>query len=365
MAVDINQPLLQLSESQFQTAKNFPFGYRDNYPILPGDYKVSVVLKNRATKEYTAVGQQIHVPAVEPGTPFLGEIVLGYGKGIANTRPGGHLTYQLGAEEIYPVTVAAFQSSANIEVLVQALEVVPDYSLRYSILGDEGTLSEEEQPVGESADTVAKSISLLGLEPGNYQAQVDLLDGGGSVVATRKAPFAVSPRTFVARPAFVYRHSFNVDIPGFLDFTLGNQLMAVGRMAEAKAALERAVAADNPDFPMAKWRLASMVLFSRDADRALQLLLPLEDAHPNEYEVVEGIGFAWYIKQDFAQARDYLERSTGIRAPDTSLLNAVGDCYERLGNNAKAKEYYERSLELNPQQEGVKVRIEGIDSGSP
>ena len=365
MAVDINQPLLQLSESQFQTAKSFPFGYRDNYPILPGDYKVSVVLKNRATKEYTAVGQQIHVPAVEPGTPFLGEIVLGYGKGIANTRPGGHLTYQLGAEEIYPVTVAAFQSSANIEVLVQALEVVPDYSLRYSILGDEGTLSEEEQPVGESADTVAKSISLLGLEPGNYQAQVDLLDGGGSVVATRKAPFAVSPRTFVARPAFVYRHSFNVDIPGFLDFTLGNQLMAVGRMAEAKAALERAVAADNPDFPMAKWRLASMVLFSRDADRALQLLLPLEDAHPNEYEVVEGIGFAWYIKQDFAQARDYLERSTGIRAPDTSLLNAVGDCYERLGNNAKAKEYYERSLELNPQQEGVKVRIEGIDSGSP
>ena len=106
----------------------------------------------------------------------------------------------------------------------------------------------------------------------------------------------------------------------------------------------------------------------RHADRALQLLLPLEDAHPNEYEVVEGIGFAHYIKQDYAQARDYLERSAGIRAPDTTLLNAVGDCYERLGENAKAKEYYERSLELNPQQEGVKVRIEGLDSagnGSP
>ncbi len=82
---------------------------------------MSVVLKNRATKEYTAFWQQIHVPAVEPGTPFLGEIVLGYGKGIARTRQGGHLTYQLGAEEIYPVTVAAFQSSANMQVLVQAL----------------------------------------------------------------------------------------------------------------------------------------------------------------------------------------------------------------------------------------------------
>ena len=60
--------------------------------------------------------------------------------------------------------------------------------------------------------------------------------------------------------------------------------------------------------------------------------------------------------------------SAGIRAPDTSLLNAVGDCYERLGDNAKAREYYERLLELNPQQGGVKVRLEGLDSagsGSP
>ena len=99
---------------------------------------------------------------------------------------------------------------------------------------------------------------------------------------------------------------------------------------------------------MARWRLASIVLFSRDADRALELLLPLVDAHPNEYEVVEGIGFAWYIKQDYAKAKDYLERSAGIRAPDTSLLNAVGDCYERLGDTAKARESYERSIELNP-----------------
>ena len=368
MAADINQPLLQLSASEFEIAKSSPFGYRDNYPILPGDYKVSVVVKNRATKAYTALEQQIHVPEVEPGTPFLGEIVFGYGKGIASPRPGGHLTYQLGAAEIYPVTEAAFQSSANMEVLVQALEVPPDYRLRYSILGDEGILSEEEQPVGGSTNTVAKSVSLLGLESGDYEAQVDLLDGGGSVVATRKAPFLVSPRTVVPRPAFVYRHSFNVDIPGFLDFTLGNQLFAAGRMEEAEAALERAVALDNPDLPMARRRLASMVLFSRDADRALELLLPLEDAFPNEYEVVEGIGFAWYIKQDYAQAKDYLERSAGIRAPDTSLLNAVGDCYERLGDTPKARESYERSIELNPQQEGVKVRLEGLDSagsGSP
>ena len=279
------------------------------------------------------------------------------------------MTYQLGATEVYPVTEeASFQVSANVEVLVQALEVPPDYSLRYSILGPEGTVSEEEQPVGDSGDAAAKTMSLLGLDAGNYEVQVELADQGGSVVATRKTPFVVSPRTVVPRPAFVYRHSFNAGVPGFLDFTLGNQLMAAGRTAEADAALERAVAFDNPDLPMARWRLASMVLFSRDADGALELLLPLVDAHPNEYEVVEGIGFAWYIKQDYAQAKDYLERSAGIRAPDTSLLNAVGDCYERLGDNAKAREYYERSLELNPQQGGVKVRLEGLDSagsGSP
>jgi Flp pilus assembly protein TadD len=91
----------------------------------------------------------------------------------------------------------------------------------------------------------------------------------------------------------------------------------------------------------------------------------LEKDFPNEYEVVEGLGFAYYLKADYSLARDYFERSTTIRAPDTTILNALGDCHERLGNAVRAKELYQRSLELNPEQGGVRARLAGLTTGEP
>jgi uncharacterized protein HemY len=91
----------------------------------------------------------------------------------------------------------------------------------------------------------------------------------------------------------------------------------------------------------------------------------LEKDFPNEYEVVEGLGFSYYIQSDYSRARDYFERSTAIRAPDTTVLNALGDCHERLGNAERAKELYQRSLELNPEQGGVRARLAGLTTGEP
>ena len=43
-------------------------------------------------------------------------------------------------------------------------------------------------------------------------------------------------------------------------------------------------------------------------------------------------------------------------------LNIAADCHERLGNPDKAKAYFRRSLELNPNQEGVKARLAELSS---
>jgi Flp pilus assembly protein TadD len=55
----------------------------------------------------------------------------------------------------------------------------------------------------------------------------------------------------------------------------------------------------------------------------------MQEDYPNEYEVVEGLGFAYYFKKDYAKAVDYLKKAMKIRAPGTSVLNALGDsCHE-------------------------------------
>jgi len=358
LAVTENQPFLQLTVSQFDQAKAYPFAYRDSFPVLPGDYQVNVILRNRASKQYTVAEASVSAPAIA-STPALGDLVLASKlDDVLDASEETYKTFQLGSIEIDPVVEDAFTVGSTIHVVSQVMNATPADKVRFTLIAGDSVLhSEEKNVLVPATGVVTGGLPLLGVEPGDYGIRVELLDGAGSVVDTRNRSVRVSPRTSIARAAFVYRHSFGVELPGLLDMTLGEQLMVQGRIDEAEAKLRRAVAADNPQLAMAKWKLASALLFKREADEALSLLLPLQQDYANQIEVVEGLGFSYYIKESFNEAAPFLEQAKSLRPPDTSLLNALGDCYQRLSNPAKAKENFELSLQLNPQQEGVKARL--------
>jgi Flp pilus assembly protein TadD len=103
--------------------------------------------------------------------------------------------------------------------------------------------------------------------------------------------------------------------------------------------------------------LADVYLEEERPDDALALLRPLEEPFGERYEIVAGIGLAVYLKGEYADAALYLERARGIRPPDTMLLNALGDCYQHLGDTEKASEAFERSLELDADQPSVRERL--------
>jgi tetratricopeptide (TPR) repeat protein len=75
---------------------------------------------------------------------------------------------------------------------------------------------------------------------------------------------------------------------------------------------------------------------------------------PQQYEVIAGLGYAYYLKADYPKAVEYLERAMGLRPADTTLLNALGDSYLKMGSSEKAKPLLERSLEMDPDQEPIR-----------
>ena len=115
---------------------------------------------------------------------------------------------------------------------------------------------------------------------------------------------------------------------------------------------------------MAKWKLANVLLYSRRAEDALNLVVPLEQDHAQEPDLVDTLGLAYYMKGDFQRALEYLERSITLRPPQSPLLNALADSYQNLGESGKAREVFERSLALNPEQPAVKERLASL-SKSP
>lgn len=159
--------------------------------------------------------------------------------------------------------------------------------------------------------------------------------------------------------AWEHTRAFDTKAPGALDLAIGEQLQTRGRFEEAAKALGAAVLA-NPELVEARWRLAGIQLGWRQPDAALALLLPIEEAAGDRYEVVAGLGFAFYLKDDPSSALPYLERAAGIRAPGTSLLNALADCHAKLGHADRARELFERSLQIDPEQEAIRERLASL-----
>ncbi|MFQ5790428.1 MAG: GWxTD domain-containing protein [Acidobacteriota bacterium] len=366
IVINDNTVFVELTPSQMEQVSAYPFAYQGSFPlVLPGSYKLNVTLRNRATKQFTVAEEEVHVPSFG-AQPGLSDIIVGYRKELAGSAgEDEHLTFQIGNNRIHPATEHVFPIGETVQVLFQVVGADPECRLRFAILDGEETLQERETRLEDyRGGPVMEEFSLLGVMGGHYQLQAQLLDPDGAVAAERSVPLTVSPRSAIPRPGFVYRKGFNVGVPGLLALARGQQLLAFGRLEEAQVELEEAVAANNPNLPMARWKLAEALLYSREADRALELLLPLKDEHSGEYGVVEGLGYAFYFKKDFAQAVAYLEKAMTLRAPDPSLLNALGDSYQELGRNEDAKAVFERSLELNPAQKGVKQRLASLGAVS-
>ena len=369
VAMQRNEPEIRLTETQYRDAGRRPFAYRDNLPVIPGDYEVSVVVRNRATQQYTVASSEVRVPATGAGSVGLADLVLAYG--IERTAGGSGLrfgTFQFGAAVLEPSVGGVFASGDVLSVAAQPVNARDEHRIRLRIVP--AVIDDAESPApaiplmerivsaGSAGAPPIEDFPLADLGAGRYRVTADLLDGAGEVIASRDAPLLVSPRAAVERPGFIVRRSFATHVPGLLALALGEQFLAHGRVAEAAVAFREAAA--NPALPMARWKLASALLFTRKADEALDLLLPIEADYPNEIEVTEGVGFAYYIRRECGEALPRLEHALSLRAADTSLLNALGDCHEELGDGERAREMFQRSLELNPGQQGVRDRLAGL-----
>ncbi len=364
VALGDNTVALELDASQISQVAGSPFAYQDNVPLLPGEYDISVIVRNRATKQYTVAEQQLNIEPVS-GEPALSGIILGYDIELmgGNVTEQTHLTFQLGSSQILPAMENSFPAGDTVHVFCQILGATPEHWVRFALMDEDELLQEKKtQVVTYAGGPAIENFSLLKMSGGNYQIEAELSDAAGNVVARKSTDLVVSPRSWIPRAGFVYRRGFNAEVPGLLSLARAQQLLALGRAEEAQAEFEEA--AKNPELPMARWKLAGLLLYAREADRALDLLAPMEADYPNEYEVVEGLGLAYYFKKDPTQAASYLEKAMSIRAPDTSVLNALGDSYQKLGKLEDAIKVFQRSLELNPEQAGVKKRLQSLIENS-
>ena len=354
---------LELTPSQLEQVAPFPFAYQDNYPVLPGDYTMNVVVRNRVLKQFTVAERELRVPSLSSDRPILTDIIAGYMTELIEDKATSRelRTFQVGGLRIHPATNGVFPIGGSVHAFFQVVGGSPDHELRFSLSLKGQTIQQRSSKVGAyQGGPVIERFVLDGVEGGVYDLGVQLLDPSGDVVAEKATQLNVSPRSVIPRPAFVFTLNFNTAVPGMSRQAIGEQLLTMNRYDEARSELEKALAENGEGLPVARWLLAEAYNRSNEPDRALSILEPMEAAHLERYEVLFGLGYAHYLKDDEGSAVGYLERAMAIRAPSITHLNALADCYRRLGKPEKSRETLERSLELDPDQTTVKEQLDRL-----
>ena len=354
---------LEMDEAQMTERSNQPFEIHDMFPLVPGDYKLSILVKNEASKEFTSVEQALRIPADETALQMTSPI-LAYKVSPVDPPTKKLKPFLLGSHQIFCQPGRIFLPKDTLTVAFQLLGLEEDLKrkgeVRFAFFKDEQLFKEKKRKAGEYAElpTIIEGFPLSEFPPAHYRVQISFLAEGTEAVSA-KDEFDVSFVSAVPRPWVYSRVLPEAGDPLYAQVT-GLQLFNLGRLDEARVSLERAFRA-KPDSQEIAVQLAQIDMSLKRFDRVETLLAPfLAEENTPRYEILNLAGRAAQGAGKLEKAIEIFDRSVSHYGLNINVLNAIGDCYFGLGKYEEARAVWEKSLTASPEQPEVKKRLESL-----
>ncbi|MBN2408538.1 MAG: GWxTD domain-containing protein, partial [Candidatus Aminicenantes bacterium] len=354
---------INLDKEKLARAGRQPLNIHDMFPLIPGDYRLSLLLKNEVSKEFTSHEQAIVVPREDAGVR-LTSLLLGYGAAEPEKTAPSLKPFRFGAFRVRCQPNRVFLA---MDTLCLAFQVhgLPDEArdkaeLKFTFLKDEQEFRSFARKASDypGLPNVLEEVVLSDYAPAHYRVRVSLtIDGAEAASASDE--FDVTPLAAIRRPWF---HS-QVQPPSsepIYDYLVGTQLFNSGRLDEAIVRLERAGRSrpDSLDFAL---NLARAYMGRRMPEKIAPLFQPFMGADkPPSYDVYFLQGKACQELGEWERAIEMFEAAISQYGISPTLLNAAGECYFERGDVKAALAAWSRSLELDPDQEVIRKRIDTL-----
>ena len=360
---------LTLSDAQKGEADRMPFDYHDMFPLIPGTFKISVLIKNESSKEFTSLEERVVIPAAAPALQMTAPI-LGYKFAKADAARKRLKPFQVGATQVYCQPGRVFGRPDTLTVAFQLFGLTPAqkaaavirYAINRSAPAGQPALPpvETTRPLREYADAagILESFPLADFAPAHYALKVTVSVDGRELVSASDE-FDVSHRTDIPRPWFYSRLIPDAVDPAS-DLIVGTQLLNSGRAPEARTYLERA-SQRKPDSEDAALFLAQAYLSLGETPRIPPLLTPfLAATKTPKYEIFVLAGQTYGKLGEYARAIAILDQAVTRFGINAVLLNEIGENYARLGQTREALAAFDKSLQLNPKQPEIRKKAEAL-----
>lgn len=347
-------------EEKIKEIGNKPISISDLFPIVPGHYKFSLIMKNTVSKEFSSFETEIFIPE-SAQFPKLDSFIISYAK---KTIPSGEKLlrpFQVGNTIFLPEVEGTFSPSEILNIILQfsGLENNKNYKVSISIL-DNGKIIRKlnlDLKGVNGEGSLYPEIPLSGIHPSIYKLQVILLDESGNEILSEFANLQLTHLQAVPRPVFYYKGI--LDDNSYINYLLGNQFFNKGNLEEALRRLDKAhnFNRNNEDIALSLARVLDKLGRSEEVISVLSSFYSKENANYDTYFL---IGEAYRKKENFQEAIKAYTSALSHYGQNINLLNALGDCYWHIKDFKNAKFYWSKSLELNSDQEDIRKKMDEI-----
>ena len=354
---------LNLTAAQMDEANRVPFDFQDLFPLVGGDYTLSLLVKNEVSKEFTSVERTLRIPG--PGTAVqMTQPLLGYKAARLETAARRMKAFRVGAYQIFCQPDQIFSRQEALAVAFQLHNLTADAAaaaeIRLEFLKEDQPFRTIVRKPAEYKDLpdVLEEIPLADFPPARYTIKVAVGAGAAEIVSATEE-FEVSFADTLPRPWFFSRVLPEAGDPAYQGI-IGLQLFNLGRLAEAQALLE-SVVARLPGSEDAAAALARVYLGRGAASEAGRTLAPfIQPSRTAKYETYVLAAQALRRGRELDGAVAALERAIGHYGINAVLMNLMGECLADLGKIPEALAAFERSLALSPDQPLVRAKIDEL-----
>jgi GWxTD domain-containing protein len=354
---------MNLSEEQVNEASRAPFDFQDLFPLVGGDFSLSVLIKNEASKEFTSVEKSLRIPPAGEAVQMT-QPLLGYRAVRLEPEARRMKAFRVGAYQIYCQPNRTFTRQDTLAVAFQLHNLSGGLAaageVKLEILKDGQTFRTIVRKPSEYADLpdVLEQVPLADFAPAHYTVRVSFARAGAEIVSAAEE-FDLSFAEAVPRPWFSSRILPAAGDPVYEEI-IGSQLFHLGRLDEARGFLESALR-KRPESEETAANLARISLAQGDAPAAAKVLAPfVAPAKTPLYETLVLAADASRAAKDFARSVELLDRAVTRYGVNAVLMNAIGEGYEGMGKTKEALAAYEKSLQLSPDQPRIREKVEAL-----
>ncbi|MDH4218144.1 MAG: tetratricopeptide repeat protein, partial [Candidatus Aminicenantes bacterium] len=232
-------------------------------------------------------------------------------------------------------------------------------ALEYTILTTDKTVQSFRKEIKNysHAPDFFEDISLSGLASTYYEIKASLLDKDQKEILYEKANFYISHASSLPRPWLLSLPLSSSEDPTYSNI-LGNQYLNTKDPFSARRLLETAYRR-NPESAKFALDFCRSLFDLKDYQKVKEIAQSFLD-RPERHEFYAILGQSCQMLGELAEAISYYKSYLAYFGTHIQILNSVGDCYYQLGDKEEALTAWERSLELNPNQENLRNLVNSI-----